>query len=241
MKATLPFAILFPVFAWAQSVVGMLPYDLEREQPLEGFLDVPALLRGMSNITHRAVLGAGSGSLLPPGTEQAKWDGRMRQAQGLMSSNRFEAAISVFSEYLQEYPSNLLVRVAMADCLYSTGEFAAAEAQYLRVLEQDAGNFLATNNLAWLYSTATDPRYRRGNRAVELAKASVVRAPNNFHVWSTLSESLYISGRYKEAMEAASEALVRAQRQKARDLLIATYLNQVEKCRAAWLATSILE
>jgi tetratricopeptide (TPR) repeat protein len=232
---------LLPCLVWAQSIVGMLPYDLEREQPLAGFLDVPSLLRGMSNLTHRAELGAGSGSLIPPGPEQARWSPHMRQAQGWMSSNRFEAAVDVFSAYLQEYPSNVLVRVAMADCLYSLGDFAAAEANYLRVLEQDPGNFLATNNLAWLYSTATDPKYRKGDRAVALAKSSVVRAPNNFHVWSTLSESLYVSGRYKEAMEAASEALVRAQRQMARDLLIATYLNQVEKCRAAWLATSILE
>jgi tetratricopeptide (TPR) repeat protein len=224
----------------AQSLVGMLPYDLEREQPAAGLLDVPALLQGMSNITQRAELGF-STPLVPADSAQDEWSNRLREAQGWMSSNRFETAANVFSAYLQENPANLLVRVVLADCLYSLGQFGAAEANYLHVLEKEPNHFLATNNLAWLYSTATDPLYRKGDKAVALAKKSVVRAPGSYHVWSTLSESLYVSGRYKEAMDAASEALQRAQRQQAKDILLATYLNQVEKCRAAWLATSILE
>jgi Zn-dependent protease with chaperone function len=70
----------------------------------------------------------------------------------------------------------------------------------------DPENADALNNLAWLYATCSDERFRNLQRALELAKqaAALETAP---HILDTLAESYFINGRYEEAIAAAEHAL----------------------------------
>ena len=225
----------------AQSLLGLVPYDMTLEEDTTPrLLDVNRMLGGVSNLSLNA------DSLRMPENlvvteEEMPWVRKMRQAQGLMFSNRFEEAVTLFRQVNDQYPENRLVRISMADCLYSLDRYEEAVRLYEGVLEEYPHDYLAMNNLAWLRSTASFPAFRDGEQAIALSSKAVIRAPGNYHVWSTLSEAFYVSGRYKEALDAAAEALRRAQLEEAKDLNLAVYINQVEKCRAAWLATSILE
>ncbi|MCX7007102.1 MAG: tetratricopeptide repeat protein, partial [Kiritimatiellaeota bacterium] len=61
------------------------------------------------------------------------------------------------------------------------------------------------------------------------------------HVWSTLAESYFISGRYDKALRDAQQALRLGRETNADAKLIAQYELQVERCRKAAETSSILE
>jgi Zn-dependent protease with chaperone function len=71
-------------------------------------------------------------------------------------------------------------------------------------LNPDQPNVL--NNLAWLYATCEDIRFRNPEKALDLAlrAASFERSP---HILDTLAESYYVNNRIPEAVETARQAL----------------------------------
>ncbi|UCF90096.1 MAG: M48 family metalloprotease [Desulfobacterales bacterium] len=65
------------------------------------------------------------------------------------------------------------------------------------------------NNLAWLYATADDERFRNPKLSLELARKAVELDPSP-HIWDTLAESYYVNGFFEEAINAGQHALARA-------------------------------
>lgn len=73
---------------------------------------------------------------------------------------------------------------------------------------------VVVNNLALILATSTDPRFRNGNRAIELAKQAVeLSGRKNPSTFRTLAAAYAETGRFKEAIETTKRAMKLAQEQ----------------------------
>jgi tetratricopeptide (TPR) repeat protein len=82
------------------------------------------------------------------------------------------------------------------------------------------------NNLAWLYATCDDSRYRNSSRALILAKRAVELDPSP-ETYDTLGESYYINGEYRKAVETGIRAFELAEKNRS------YYKEQLKKFEAA--------
>ena len=80
---------------------------------------------------------------------------------------------------------------------YSAGNSAAAEESYLKVLDINAEDPVASNNLAWIYADED----RNLDRAMTLAENARGKDPNNPHYADTLGWVYYKMGRYILAID----------------------------------------
>jgi Zn-dependent protease with chaperone function len=90
---------------------------------------------------------------------------------------------------------------------FERGDQDRAISAYEASLFLDPENADTLNNLAWLLATSQPPETRDPQRALTLARKAIElkEAP---HIWDTLAECLFISGRLEEAVEAAEKALL---------------------------------
>ena len=98
---------------------------------------------------------------------------------------------------------------------------------YEKSLHLKPDNPHVLNNLAWMYATCEDKRFRDPERALVLAKAAASISAEEPHILDTLAESYYLNGYYEEAIAAGIRA-----RNLARDNHT-YYEAQVEKYRKA--------
>lgn len=120
-----------------------------------------------------------------------------------LNSHFFE---KIIQRELQKTPANPNLYSMLGDLYYSRKNFDAAVAAYEKALMLDSENPRVLNNLAWLYATCEDRKFRNSKKAVQYAEKAVAfeDAP---HTWDTLAESYYVNGDYKKAVSAAKRAL----------------------------------
>ena len=88
------------------------------------------------------------------------------------------------------------------------GEYDKAIADYDKALRLDPNFAEALNNLAWLYATCPDEKYRDGKKAVENAnKACQLTAGGNWRFVDTLAAAYAESGDFEKAKEWESKAI----------------------------------
>lgn len=109
------------------------------------------------------------------------------------------------------------------------------------MLKDSPNDYVLKNNIAWIYATAHDLSMRNGKRSIELAQEALLLNPTDCHVWSTLAEAYFISGRYDKALNRAEKALEISRETNADAKLVEQYQVQVERCRKAAESMSILE
>jgi Flp pilus assembly protein TadD len=151
----------------------------------------------------------------------------------------FGGAAAHFEAALRENPNNRKAAVALGSTYEELGRDAEAVRIIVPVVEAEPGNFVAKNNLAWILATSDDADVRDAKRALQLARDALLLAPADFRVMSTVSEAEYVSGHYAEALRMAESALKSASAVKGAAL--ATYRDQVEKCRQALQAFELAE
>ncbi len=158
-----------------------------------------------------------------------------------LQGGNIKAAIAAFERALEVDPSHRRARLGLGTALISAREYARAR-DILEVLAREfPEDYTVKNNLGWLYATAADLKVRDGKKALAYAQEALLMAPHDYHVWSTLAEAYYITEKYEQALRAAEESLrlVRLATQSAE--VRQEYERQVEKCRLAVQALSILE
>ena len=100
------------------------------------------------------------------------------------------------------------VQEAVADLLAEQKLYAQAIQRYQTVLRISPNAALAHNNLAWLYATAEDPKFRDASAALDHARRAVAlskgREPDFL---DTLAESLFVNRQYAEAVKVETRAL----------------------------------
>ncbi|TAN36420.1 MAG: tetratricopeptide repeat protein [Verrucomicrobia bacterium] len=152
-----------------------------------------------------------------------------------------EVAIGLFNKALQSDPTNRRGRFGLSTVLIQTDKFKAALALLEELVKESPKDYVLKNNIAWVYATAADLSMRNGPRAIQLAQEALMLNTVDCHVWSTLAEAYFISGRYDKALRSAEQALRLGQDTKADAKLIEQYQLQVERCRKAAESMSILE
>ncbi len=111
----------------------------------------------------------------------------------------------ILEEYLEGNPGDIATRVVLAGNYEANGLTDKAIAEYRRVLEQDADNVVALNNLAWVYAGAgDDDKLKQG---LELAKRAYDIAPDDGAVLDTYAWLKLRTGDVNEAERLLREAL----------------------------------
>ncbi len=152
-----------------------------------------------------------------------------------------ERAVQLFQQVLQAVPNHRRALFGLGTSYIALHKYSEATNVLWRSVQLDRNDYYALNNLAWIFAAAQDVRFRDGKRAIELARETLLHAPTDYRVWSTLAEAYYIAGEYTRARRAAEEALRIAQQLNLPTNVVREYQQQVQRCRAAEQAMSILE
>jgi len=127
-----------------------------------------------------------------------------------------DKSMEVFKKHVEQQPTDLGAKMLLAE-RQIVGDTAAAMATYEVALQQNPDNYIASNNLAYLYLQKGDIDKAKayGERAVELK-------PNNPAALDTLAQIYVAEKDYKEALNLYDRAITDAMQNEE------IYLNYVE-------------
>lgn len=93
-------------------------------------------------------------------------------------------------------------------CSMKTDNYAGALSDYQSALNLKYDDANVHNNLAWLYATATDEKFRDTIKALEHAgKAAALSQEKNAEILDTLARVYFINGKVSEAITTQKKAL----------------------------------
>jgi len=107
---------------------------------------------------------------------------------------------------LEKTPHNAKLYSTLGDLYFARKQYAETIEAYAQAIKLQPENAQVLNNLAWLYATCEDERFRNPKQALKLAEkaANIEQAA---HVLDTLAESYFINGMLEAAIDAEKEAL----------------------------------
>ena len=130
----------------------------------------------------------------------------------------YGAAKDAFDNYIAEkflfqqmdlHPENAELYAMVGDYYYDKENYEKAVASYQNVLRVAPDNIHALNNLAWLYATCPEPRYRNPGLSLQYA-AKALSLEKAAYILDTYAEALFAGGDAAGAVTAAREALTLA-------------------------------
>jgi len=156
-------------------------------------------------------------------------------AQAYTSEGDFPAAVDAYERILEIDPAHQQTRYIVAHIYINSKQYRKAKVLLLELTKEHPEDFKLWNNLAWLYATAEDPSIRDGQKAIKAAHEAMLLAPNDHHVWSTLSEAYYVSGEYEKAYRAITHMASLATRfgKDITEQSVKDYNEQIRKCKRA--------
>ncbi len=93
-------------------------------------------------------------------------------------------------------------------CEVKKGAYAKALSDYKRALQLNPKDPTVHNNLAWLYATPHDEKFRDKAKALEhVKKEAELSKEKDAEILDTLAKAYFINGKLKEAVEAERKAL----------------------------------
>jgi rhomboid protease GluP len=129
-------------------------------------------------------------------------------AAAYQESGDLTKAQQLFEAVLGKDPPNAEGQEALADVCAAQKSYAQAIAHYQKALRLDPRMAEAHNNLAWLYATAEDAKFRNPSQALDHARQAVQlsggRQPDFI---DTLAEALYVNRQYADAVKVEERAL----------------------------------
>lgn len=123
---------------------------------------------------------------------------------------------------IEKEPRNANLYRMLGDIYFSRKNCEGAKNAYETSIYIDLDNPQVLNNLAWLYVTCENERFRNHSRALNLAKKAVSLGQASY-ILDTLAESYYVNGMYDEAVATAKRALKGAEKNRS------YYRQQLEK------------
>jgi tetratricopeptide (TPR) repeat protein len=115
-------------------------------------------------------------------------------------------AMAQFQQVLEEQPEDAKVHTLIAHAYYMNKDFSSAitELKHALSIKPDPR---AENELAWIYATADDPKFRNPSEALRLAKHAVQTSPQPVPaILDTLAEALLQNGQPAEALKTEQQA-----------------------------------
>jgi len=129
-----------------------------------------------------------------------------RESKEMISTNLL---IKVLLKRIQIDPGNADLYQILGDVYYSEKDYSNTINFYQKALKYNPDQIQALNNLAWLYATCGDKRFRSPKKALELAKRAASLSSESY-ILDTLAESYYINKNFKAAVETEKIAISKA-------------------------------
>ena len=123
-------------------------------------------------------------------------------------SEQYDKAIGLIDAYLAKYPDSYWAKIRLAINYDFSKQPAKAERTYLNILNANKDDALSLNNLAWLYLSTEDERFKKVNEALVMAKRAVVLNASSENL-DTLAEAYFQKKEYQKALRAIEYALDR--------------------------------
>jgi tetratricopeptide (TPR) repeat protein len=125
-----------------------------------------------------------------------------------MDLKKWDKAIVDYSELLRRFPDDSNARFDRGLVHENLGHWDQAIADYSKAIKLAPPHDLANRRLSWLLATSPDVKLRDADRAVELAKQGVLRAPKQYRWWLTLGVAYYRVRDWKAAAETLDLSMV---------------------------------
>lgn len=129
-------------------------------------------------------------------------------ANAFLRKGQIDDSIAHGETALNLRPGFADAETALGNAFVQKGAIGDAIAHYEKSLEMDPRSAITLHNLALIFATCMDARFRNGFRAVQLAKqADELSGEKDPSVARTLAAAYAETGRFKEAVAAAERAL----------------------------------
>jgi len=112
----------------------------------------------------------------------------------------------VLAREIKRRPTNPVLYTMMGSIYYQNQAYEQAIEAYEKAMELSPRDAEAFNNLAWIYATCEQARFRNPTMALVYAKQAAALKPEA-HILDTLAESYYVSGLYRQAIVVIKQAL----------------------------------
>jgi Zn-dependent protease with chaperone function len=112
----------------------------------------------------------------------------------------------VLAREIRRHPTNPALYTLMGSIYYQKQDYGQAIEAYEKAIELAPHDAEAFNNLAWLYATCEQARFRNPTMALVYAKQAAALKPDA-HILDTLAESYYVNGLYAQATVVGRRAL----------------------------------
>jgi tetratricopeptide (TPR) repeat protein len=123
-------------------------------------------------------------------------------------SGKNEEAEMDFDKAIVMDPRMAIAYVYRGLCREKLGKYNDALSDYTKALELKQNDAAVHNNIAYLYVSANDERFRDKAKALEHAKkAAELSKEKNAEILDTLARAYFINGMVKEAIDAENKAL----------------------------------
>ncbi len=123
---------------------------------------------------------------------------------------------------LEKTPYNAKLYSTLGDLYFARKQYAETIEAYEQAIKLQSENVQVLNNLAWLYATCEDERFRNPKQALKLAETAA-NLEQAAYILDTLAESYFVNGMFEEAIDAEKEALRLAEKNRS------YYEDQLEK------------
>ena len=135
-------------------------------------------------------------------------------SSAFLKKGEIDEAIFHCRAVLSIQPEHADARTILASAFLQKGEIGNAIEQYKKTLEIVPRSVPALNNLAWILATYSDPAFRDGTKALELAqRANEFSGRNNPIILRTLAAAHANVGQFSTAVEVGQLALSLTDRQ----------------------------
>ncbi len=124
-----------------------------------------------------------------------------------IEAENWASAIRALRPILREEPENMGLHTAAVFVLDQMNRHREAIGLLERMIDKFPEDYRVLNNLAWVYATADEHDLRNVDRAFDLVRDAVLRAPGDYRVWSTLAECYYISGDFERAQDTMAKTI----------------------------------
>ena len=127
-----------------------------------------------------------------------------------LQKKKFENFIAerILSQQLGLDPANSDMYALVGDYYYNKNQYEKAIDAYENVLRIDKKNVHALNNLAWLFATCPDKRFRNPKKALVYAEKALKQSGKaQAFVLDTYAQALFANHDFKGAVAAAKKAV----------------------------------
>ena len=143
----------------------------------------------------------------------------------------YDYALKTYDKILKESPNDQEAQYMIGVIYITSKKYKEAIDHLEKQIDRYPNNYHGFNNLACLYATADDKKFRDAEKSLDLSLKALALAPFDKHIWSTLAEAYFISGNFSKAKRAMQQVVDLATQEKGNltQDMVKTYNSQIEK------------